>query len=179
MCSAVALALLGFFVFCAFFCGCTAVDDFNKFHVDAAIDIGADLDPLLDFDVPPDLMPPADLTPTPRYMAVQRVLDLRGCTVSTCHQAYAPLVIPAPAPPAMLSAAQLQQNYTNVKAETQTACDMVPAATCAAASLLLLKPLANDGVPHGGGTVAAKPFVTTDDTDYQTLLLWIEEGAVK
>jgi len=118
----------------------------------------------------PDLTPLPDMTPTPHYRdAIQSILDARGCTVSSCHQAYAPLVIPSPK-----TNAQWQQNYMNVMADVSLNCDMGPVSECASSSLLLNKPLATSPITHAGGV---KPFLTTDDPDYQLIFIWIEEGA--
>jgi hypothetical protein len=119
---------------------------------------------------PLDLTPPPDLTPTPHYMAdIQAILDKRGCTTSICHQAYKPLVVPAPS-----TAPQWQQNYQNVLADVVLGpCDMVAPDQCAIQSLLLQKPLGTSDVMHAG----KKQFASSSDPDFQLILIWIEEGA--
>lgn len=117
-----------------------------------------------------DLTPPADLVPSYHYRdTIQGILDARGCTASTCHQAYKPLVLPTPH-----STAQWQQNYDNAVVDVALSCDMGTPLGCSKSSLLLTKPLVGSGVDHAGGV---KPFLSTADVDYQTLLIWIEEGA--
>lgn len=120
--------------------------------------------------LPPDLAQPLDMTPTPHYRdAIQGILDARGCTAASCHQAYAPLVIPTPK-----TDPQWQQNWTNVLADVTTNCDMGSVSGCASSSLLLNKPLLGSSVTHAGGV---KPFASTLDPDYVLIFEWIEEGA--
>jgi hypothetical protein len=101
------------------------------------------------------------------FADVQAGLDQKGCTASGCHGGLqTPQLKPAPA-----TDADKMANYNAFKSGcVQGKC--VDAAS-PAASLMLKKPLADDGLTHAGG----KLFADFNDAVYVKWLAWIQAGA--
>jgi len=98
-----------------------------------------------------------------KFADIQMDLDTQGCTLTACHGAMGNGSVMYVKPMATAQA-DLDTNYTNVKAETNpTAFDQ---------SNLLTKPV-NPGITHSG----TKPFASMSDPTYQKWLGWITAGA--